>query len=148
MIKNYLRVALRNFLKNKSYVIINAFGLGISLACCIAAYLLVAFNIEFDSFHDDGKVSRIFRVMTMSKDKDGKVNKDCQAPLVLPPIAANDIAGIENYTRFLYGGGSLRFEDNVHNEGLAFADSSFFEMFDFPLVSGSHKSFRDKNSIF
>jgi putative ABC transport system permease protein len=148
MIKNYLRVALRSFLKNKSYVIINAFGLGISLACCIAAYLLLAFNIEFDSFHDDEKVSRIFRVLTMSKDKDGKVNKDCQAPLVLPPIAANEIAGIESYTRFVYGGGSLRFEENVHNEGLAFVDSSFFKMFDFPLISGSHKSFKDKNSIF
>ena len=31
---------------------------------------------------------------------------------------------------------------------MAFADSSFFDMFDFPLVSGSHKFFKDKNSIF
>ena len=53
MIKNYLRVAFRTFLKNKSYIVINALGLGISLACCIAAYLLLAFNIEFDNFHDD-----------------------------------------------------------------------------------------------
>jgi putative ABC transport system permease protein len=61
MIKNYLRVALRSFIKNKSYITINALGLGISLACCIAAYLLLAYNIEFDSFHDSDKVSRVYR---------------------------------------------------------------------------------------
>ena len=36
----------------------------------------------------------------------------------------------------------------LFNEGLAFADSAFFDLFDFPLVAGSHKSFKDKNSIF
>ena len=102
MIKNYLRVAFRSFLKNKSYIVINALGLGVSLACCIAAYLLLAYNIEFDNFHDDEKVSHIFRFHTLSKDKDGKVNRDAQAPIVLPPIAASEIAGIERYTRFLY----------------------------------------------
>lgn len=148
MIKNYLRVAFRSFLKNKSYIVINALGLGVSLACCIAAYLLLAYNIEFDNFHDNEKVSHIFRFHTLSKDKDGKVNRDAQAPIVLPPIAASEIAGIERYTRFLYGGGALRYGEKTFNEGFAFADSSFFELFDFELVAGSHKFFKDKNSIF
>ena len=148
MIKNYLRVAFRTFKKNKSYIVINALGLGISLACCIAAYLLLAFNIEFDNFHQDKTVARIFRFHALSTDKEGKVNKDSQAPLVLPPMAANDIAGIERYTRYVYGNGSLRYGDNAFNENLAFADSAFFTMFDFPLESGNHKFFKDKNSIF
>jgi putative ABC transport system permease protein len=148
MIKNYLRVAFRSLLKNKSYVIINAFGLGISLACCMAAYLLLAYNIEFDNFHDSKKVARIFKVHTLSKEKDGRLARDVQAPIVLLPIAAEEIAGIERYTRFLYGGGALRFEDKAFNEGIAFADSTFFDMFDYPLLAGSHKSFKDKNSIF
>ena len=148
MIKNYLRVAFRTFLKNKSYIVINALGLGISLACCITAYMLLAFNIEFDSFHDDKKVSKIFRVQTFRKDRDGKVWKDCQAPLVLAPIAAGEIAGVERYTRFVLGGASLRYGDNSFNENFAYVDSTFFDFFDYPLVSGSHKSFKDKNSIF
>ena len=148
MIKNYLRIAFRTFKKNKSYFVINAFGLGISLACCIAAYLLLAFNIEFDSFHDDEKVTRIFRFHALSTDKEGKVNKDSQAPLILPPMAANDIAGIERYTRYAFGNGSLRYGDNAFNENFAFADSTFFELFDFPLESGNHRFFKDKNSIF
>ena len=148
MIKNYLRVAFRSLLKNKSYVVINTLGLGISLACCITAYLLLAYNLEFDNFHDDKKVSNIFKIHTLSHEKDGRLVRDIQAPIVLAPIAADEISGIGRYTRFLYGGGSMRYGDKAFNEGMAFADSSFFDLFDFPLVAGSHKFFKDKNSIF
>ena len=148
MLFNYLRVAFRNLLKNKRYVIINALGLGTALACCITAYLLLAYNIEFDNFHDDEKVSHIFKFHTISREKDGSTARDVQAPIALIPIAAEEIAGIKRYTRFLYGGGALYYGDNAFNEGIAFADSSFFDLFDYPLIAGSHKFFHDKNSIF
>lgn len=147
MIKNYLRVALRSLLKNKSYIIINTFGLGISLACCVTAYLLLAYNIEFDSFHDNKKVANIFTFHTLFRDKEGNLLRDNQAPLILAPIAADEIAGVERYTRFLYGGGSLRYGDKAFNEGIAFADSTFFDMFEYPFATGSPRSFKEKNTI-
>lgn len=64
MLFNYLRVALRNLRKNKSYVIINTLGLGIALACCITAYLLLAYNIEFNNFHD-ANMEKIFFFITI-----------------------------------------------------------------------------------
>lgn len=148
MLLNYLRVAIRSLRKNKTYVIINTLGLGTALACCITAYLFLAYNIEFDSFHDDEKVSRIFRFHTISREKDGTIARDVQAPIVLTPIAAEEISGIEQYTRFLYGAGALYYGDKAFNEEIAFADSSFFDLFDYPLTAGSHKFFHDKNSIF
>jgi ABC-type antimicrobial peptide transport system permease subunit len=148
MIKNYFRVAFRNLAKNKSYVVINTLGLGISLACCIAAYILVAFNIEFDDFHDNGKVANIFAFHTLSTQKDGKPARDIQAPFVLPPIAAEEISGIKRFTRFVGEGGALRYKDQAFNEYIHFADSTFFDLFDFPLASGSHQSFKEKNTIF
>lgn len=148
MLFNYLRIAIRNLRKNKSYVIINTLGLGIALACCITAYLLLAYNIEFNNFHDDKKVSRIFRIHTMAREKNGTLARDEQAPLVMIPIAREEISGIERYTRFLYGGGALYYGDKAFNEGIAFADSSFFDLFDYPLTAGNHRFFHDKNSIF
>ncbi len=53
MIKNYLTTAWRTLRKNKSYIIINTMGLGIALACCVTAYLLLAYNLEFDNFHPE-----------------------------------------------------------------------------------------------
>src|SRR5258706_12612790 len=125
MLKNYLLVAVRNLQKNKSYVVINTFGLGISLACCITAYLLLAYNIEFDDFHKDKKVARIFKVHTHFKEKDGKITQAIVAPLVMAPIITQDVAGVERYTRFIYDGGFMRYGDKAFSEGIAFADSTF-----------------------
>lgn len=148
MLLNYLHIAFRTIRKNKSYVIINTLGLGISLACCITAYLLLAYNIEFDSFHDEEHVSNVFGVHTLSKERDGSVSRDIQAPISLLPAAVHDISGIESYTRFVYGGGALHYGDKAFNEGIAFADSAFFNLFTYPLKSGNHASFLEKNTVF
>lgn len=148
MIKNYILVAIRSLRKNKSYVIINTFGLGIALACCIAAYLILAYNIEFDNFHESSKVERIFKIHSHIKGEDGKVMPNNNAPMVLPPIAFPQISGIERYTRYLSDGAYMRNGDKAFAERIAFADSTFFGMFDFPLLAGNHKTFKDKYSIF
>jgi len=148
MFKNYLLVAFRALKKNKSYIIINTLGLGIALACCIAAYLILAFNIEFDSFHADKKVERIFKIHTHLQEKDGKKVQNNNAPMVLAPHAAPEVAGIERFTRYISDGGYMRNGDKAFTQGISFADSTFFDMFDFPLVQGDHKSFKDKYSIF
>ena len=62
MLRNYILVAVRNLLKNKRYLVINTFGLGIALACCITSYILVAYNIEFDNFHSAEKMQNIYRL--------------------------------------------------------------------------------------
>jgi putative ABC transport system permease protein len=147
MLKNYLLVALRSLKKNKSYIIINTFGLGIALACCVTAYLMLAFNIEFDHFHSDKKVDRIFKVHTHLKENEGRKIQNNNAPIPLAPHAAAEIAGIERYTRFVRDGGYMRNADKAFSEGISFADSTFFEMFDFVLLQGDFKSFKDKYSI-
>jgi putative ABC transport system permease protein len=148
MLRNYLRVAFRTLRRNKSYVAINTLGLGISLACCITAYLLLAYNIEFNNFHDNAKVKSTFFMVTESTEKDGRHVRDAQAPIVMAPIAIEDISGIKQYTRFLSDGGAMRYGDKAFNEGISFTDSTFFDMFDFPLAAGSHRAFKAKNSIF
>ena len=148
MIRSYTKIAFRSLKKNKSYVIINTLGLGVALACCITAYLILAFNIEFDSFHKAEKVSKIFKIHSHIKEKDGRISQRIQSPMPMAPAAADEIAGIEKYTRYIDGGGYVRNGDVAFSENLSFVDSTFFEMFDFPLVSGSHANFKDKYSIF
>lgn len=149
MLKNYVLVALRTLLKNKSYVIINTFGLGIAMACCIAAYLFIAYNLEFDNFHRNEKVAKIYKFHTHLIGKDGKIaQRNINVPMALPPVAAQEVAGIERYVRYIGGGGYMRYEDKAFSENISFADSTFFDMFDYPLVSGNHQSFKGKHSIF
>src|SRR5690242_16844663 len=116
MIRNYIKTAYRSLLKNKSYVLINTLGLGVALACGITAYLLLAFNIEFDSFHKSEKVANIFKVHTHVREKDGRSTERITAPMPLAPAAATQIAGIERYTRFISGGGYMRQGDVAFSE--------------------------------
>ncbi|MFT7037169.1 MAG: putative ABC transport system permease protein [Cyclobacteriaceae bacterium] len=149
MIKSYLLVGLRNLLKNKSYVIINTFGLGIALACCITAYLIVAYNVEFDDFHSDDKVKNIYKVHSHYTRTEGDPYTQNSAPINFAPNAIKDFSGIKRFTRFSREGASVKYgEDFPFNEGIAFADSTFFEMFDFPLVHGSHDAFKNLESIY
>ncbi len=147
MLKNFLHVAVRNLLKNKSYVLINTFGLGVALACCITAYLLLAFNLEFDNYYDDRDVKDIFRVHTTFLPPDGEAGQFINAPISMGPAMVNDLAGIESFTRYIYDGGFVRFGDNAFNESIVFADSTFFELFEYPLLKGSFESFKKVNTV-
>lgn len=146
MLKNYLVIALRNLKKNITYVLINTFGLGIALACCITAYVLLAYNIEFDHFHDDEKVANVFAIHSHFMGKDGKPYVTHSTPLMLAPTMADEVAGVESYTRYINDGGFVSYGENAFRESIVFADSNFFRIFDFPLQKGSTESFRDKKT--
>ncbi len=148
MLKNYLLIAYRNLRRNKSYVIINTLGLGIALACCITSYIIVAYNIEFDSFHDVDKVKNVYKVHSHFQERDGTTSQSVMAPYTLGPAAAHDIAGIDKFMRYISGGGYMRSGETAFSENIAFVDSTFFSMFDFPLKSGRHESLKDKHSIY
>ena len=51
MLKNYLKIALRNLRRHPSYTLINVSGLAIGLACCMLIGLFVLHERGFDEFH-------------------------------------------------------------------------------------------------
>lgn len=148
MLKNYIKIAIRNLLKNKSYLVINSLGMGVAIACCMSAYLLIAFNIEFDSFFDDSKTENTVKILTHLEHQNGEPYQNLVAPMVMTPIAAEGISGIKRYTRFCNSDGSIGDGDKVFSEQINFADSTFFEMFDFNLLIGSYTNFNSQKSIF
>lgn len=148
MFKNYFKVAFRNLTKNKSYVLINTLGMGIALACCITAYLLVAFNIEFDDYFKDTDLSNTVKLVHYLERDNGVIEKNMVAPMVMPPIAAEDISGIEAYTRYMGDDAYVSYGEESFQESVSFADDSFFEIFNFKLEAGSIRNFKDQNSIF
>ena len=61
MIKNYLKIALRNFVKERFYGLINVLGLSIGIASSLVIMLYVAHDLSYDDFHPD--VDLTFRVI-------------------------------------------------------------------------------------
>ena len=148
MIKNYVKVAIRNLLRNRVYVLINTLGMGIAMACCMTAYLLIAYNIEFDEYFNDTQVQNIVKVVHHFETSNNKSEKKLVIPIVMAPQAIVGISGIDDFTRFCNEGGTISFRESAFNENIRFADSSFFYMFKLGLAKGSYKNFENQKSIF
>ena len=60
MIKNYLKVALRNIRRHKGFSFINIAGLAIGLACCLLITIWVLDELSYDKFHENA--ANLYRV--------------------------------------------------------------------------------------
>jgi putative ABC transport system permease protein len=139
MIRNYLKIAWRNLLRNKVSSIINISGLAIGLACVLLIGIYVKDELSYDRFFKDS--GRIFRV-----NLDGKMGNDQFMVGHTPPPAGaalvNNFPEIESYTRILLPGDEvIHYEVNGQKNSLTekkllAVDSNFLKFFNYPLVEG------------
>ena len=65
MIRNYLKIAIRNLKRRKAYALINIGGLAAGLACCMVILLYVSHESSYDQYHRDS--DRLYRVLEYRK---------------------------------------------------------------------------------
>lgn len=147
MLFNFLKIALRHLAKNKSYVLISTGGMGIAIACCLTAYLLIAYNVEFDDFYKDRAAANVVKVVRTYENSEGERDDELESPMAIAPRILDDIAGIQDYTRFCNDNGIISHGPDAFYENIRFADASFFNMFNPPLKEGSATSFEEINTI-
>jgi putative ABC transport system permease protein len=142
MLKNYLKIAIRNIAKNKTYSIINITGLAIGLACCILISLYIYQELSYDSFFNSA--DRIYRVSTVTKSPEG-FEKSAQTSMPIGPALASGYQEIQNWTRIYFEDNILiKYQDNKFLEdNLVFADSTFFKVFSFKIISGNTETMLD-----
>ncbi|HEY4325876.1 MAG TPA: ABC transporter permease [Mucilaginibacter sp.] len=135
MIKNYLKVAWRNLVRNKAHTFINIAGLSIGLACSLLILLWVQNELGIDAFHKN--VPNLFSVY----DRFYSGHKPTATYNTSGPLAAElkrNIPDIEYATGFGFndqhvfrvGGKVLKLEGNS-------ADADFFKMFSYKLLQGN-----------
>ncbi len=137
MFKNYLLIALRLIKKNKLYSFINIFGLAIGLTICLLILLWVNDELSFDRFHT--KTDQIYKVVCSDLISDEKYAVTTPA---LGPAMEQEFPEILRATRYfemdnlvVKAGETKSLED-----GIAFVDPSFLEIFSFPLVKGNPRT--------
>ncbi|MEI9920711.1 MAG: ABC transporter permease [Bacteroidota bacterium] len=143
MIGNYLLIAFRNLRKHFSYSTINIAGLGLGLATCLLLSVWIRHELSFDDFHT--KVDRIYRP-SMEYSFGGQTKETPVSPTIVLPTLQKEFGEIETGTRIYTAWRSriVRKEDTKFDEPrFYFADSTFFSVFDFKLVSGDPKTALD-----
>jgi predicted permease len=145
MIKNYIKIALRNFKRHKGYSLINIAGLAMGMACCILILLWVQDELNFDRFHENA--DNIYRVIQDINFADHSTTwAITQGPL--GPSLKEDFPEIVNFTRITGRRFRLNYEDHSYDEVVGMADGSIFEMFTFPLIEGDPRTaLSDPHSI-
>jgi len=135
MLKNFFTSAIRNMRKQGGSVILNITGLAIGLTSFLFITLYVINELSYDRFHEN--YENIYRVKVVGRMSGGEIN---QAITAAPMAQAmlNDYPEIIRATRVTrMGAWLIRFGDKKFNEdGVLFADSTFFSVLDFKLLKG------------
>ena len=132
MLKNYLRIALRNIARHKAYSFINIAGLSIGMACSILILLWVQHENSYDRFHKNA--ANIYRITAIASEFAAAVN-----PAPMPLALKEEFPEVTNYVRFsnpvsaMFEAGEKKF---VEKNGF-YADSTILEVFSFKLRQGN-----------
>lgn len=138
MLKNYLKTSLRVLTRQKVFTIVNISGLAVGLACCIMVLLYIRYELTFDRFHDHAdEICRILVNYNVPGSDPGLINK---TPDILGAKLCEMYPEVVNSVRLGQNNDVLiRYDDAAFNETRVFyAESTFFNVFSFPLVQGDH----------
>jgi putative ABC transport system permease protein len=135
MIRNYLKAALRNIIKNKVFFLINVLGLAVGMAGCLLIAQYVLHELSYDQAHE--RKDRIFRVELDRYDK-GELSTQWAAGAVgIGPELKANFPEIERYVR-MHGESAVLDNGDVFfkEDRLYYAGEDFFRIFSIPLIEG------------
>jgi len=141
MIKNYLKIAIRNILRHKAFSVINILGLTIGITACLLIVLFVRYEYSYENMHS--KAERLYRVLTI--DSALGTNKQ-RVGITMPPLGPamkENIPEIEDALRISGGRQSVfqyNGEEGITSDNARAADAIFFQLFDYPLILGNRET--------
>lgn len=137
MLKNYLKTAWRNLLRNKFYSVVTLTGLTAGLAVGILILLWVQDELSFDSFHR--QAAQIYKLENEAgTDESRQIWTVTTAPI--GRLSKEELPEVKDMTRICYNGYYAQFSSTnkvIEEDNTVFTDPSFFTMFDFPLIKGN-----------
>lgn len=143
MIKNYLKIAIRQLRKQKMYTAIKIGGFAFSIAACLLIALYIRDEVSFDKNYPDA--DRIYRVVG-AYNIDAIHEKGVDWPAIMAKTLKKDYPEVEKSGRLMpnslfWGAGSNEIKhadgvENTHEDGFAYADQSLLEILKVPMVYG------------
>lgn len=149
MLKNYFKIAWRNLVKNKIYSLINISGLALGMAACFFVFQYVHFESGYDQFNKHAK--QIYRVPISYSGSFANVPMTAANHPATGPAMKKEFPEVLDFTRLVsislfMNASTITYKDGnaapvTFNEGKIYvADSSFFNIFSYPLVTGNNNN--------
>jgi putative ABC transport system permease protein len=155
MIRNYLKLAWRNLLKDRQFSLLNLLGLSVGLACALLIGLWIADEYGMEKYNPND--TRLYQVMT-----NNKTSNDIETGMYTPGILAKALKAefpeVEDASTVLP---ASWFNDPTTPSGVVtagakklnatpqFVDSNYFHLFSCPILQGDRRRlFADKQGVF
>jgi putative ABC transport system permease protein len=131
MLKNSFISAFRTMRRNLSFTFLNIAGLSLSIASCLAIFLIVRNELGYDSFSK--KADRTYRITLNALDFNSNIS------MAIVPKMRDDFPELENITQIYYKHEELIKvgQTKYAEKGFALVDNQFAKVFDFQWISGS-----------
>ncbi len=146
MFKNYILIALRNLLRNKTYSLINIGGLALGLAVFVFASVLSNYEKTHDVFFE--KADRIYTLgANFSPTANIGVNGTDGVHTAIAPLMASEFSDIEAIARIVNREYLLSVGDRSFYQDIKFVDKEFLEIFDFEYLAGDETALDDPSGV-
>jgi len=146
MLKNYLKIAYRNLLKNRTFSLINILGLTVAMTAGLLILQYVRFELSYDTFQDQHET--LYRIQADFYQQGELQTQNAFTVPALAPTLAAEIPEVQdyfrltswadNYTILLNSDSPLQRSFKERN-GI-FADPAFVPLFSFDLLTASSDS--------
>lgn len=140
MLRNYIKVALRNLSRNKIYNMINIFGLTLGICVFTLLWLFIDHELSYNSYNSN--YDRIYRIYEEHTDGSGDRVTNGFTSMALSNALEADFPQIEKKINLFPSGqttitvGEKRFVERDY----IMADPAIFEVFDYELIDGTLKT--------
>ena len=134
MIRNYIKIAFRNLLRDRAFSILNLAGLSVGLASVIMIMAYVRYELSYDKTYSN--YSRVYRLLQETKSNNTD-DLNIAVPIGLAQAFQQEFPTIKNYS--LAGETILKFKSNneVATAKAIDAGADFFKLFNFDFIKGS-----------
>ncbi len=139
MVKNYIKIALRNLIKRKGYTFINITGLAIGIACCLLISMYVLNELSYDRFNK--KADRIYRLTqtSLTTDETAAATTFKAGPMLeseYPQLIERSVRffDMQHPSHTMLHRSSDR---SFRESNFYFVDSTFFDVFSAKLIRGN-----------
>ena len=148
MFYHNLKLAIRNFRKDRGTFLINLFGLSSGLVCTLLITLWVLDEVSYDHFHEND--TQLYQVMENENKNPSDITTWESVPMNVADALLAEMPEVEMATRMtrLGGTGVISNNGNRIKARERYVGEDFFEMFSFPLIEGeASEVLKDKNSV-
>jgi len=133
MLRNYIKIAFRNLIRDRAYAVLNLLGLSVGLASVIMIMAYVRYELSYDKSYSNSQ--QVYRLL-MERKTTQFDELSVHSPVGIAPVLQKEFPAIEGYVLFGATERQIKYKNDVISFKEIDGTDQFFKVFNFPFIKG------------